>query len=370
MVLFMSSASGGTLRGVQILRVVAATAVVYFHCNSPRGGFGFPQTGAWGVDIFFVISGFIIARTAFTRRENFLRNRIIRVVPIYLVATSLMVSVVLAFPHRVNSAEVSPAGLIKSALFIPYEMSMRPGPILEAGWTLNYEMFFYLVVALALLVTGRAKHGLAVAAGLLCLLALSGWVAPSESYPIRFYQSSLFLEFLSGVLLWVIYDRSREAQGRFASGRMTGAATGGFVVAVGIALLLAADAGAAVAEEGTDVRFLQYGLPAALVVAGTLLAEPALPAGKWTTRLVEWGGASYALYLFHPFVILFLSRIVFEDVLAEAGIGLRLVILLVATALSLVASVVVNRYIDGPIQRRLRGRARRAGSPEPAPLPA
>ncbi|MEU4158193.1 acyltransferase [Actinoplanes sp. NPDC026670] len=361
----MSSASGGTIRSIQILRAMAATAVVYFHCNSPHGGFGFPQTGAWGVDIFFVISGFIIAGTALRRRENFLRIRVIRVVPIYLVATFLMTSVVLALPDRVNSAEVSPAGLLKSALFIPYEMATRPGPILEAGWTLNYEMFFYVMVALALLATRNARRGLALAAALLCLLVLSGWFAPSEWYLVRFYQSSLFLEFLSGVLLWVIYERSREIPARFMVGRMASAVAGGFLIAGGIGLLLAVDAGAVFAG-GTDVRFLQYGLPAVLVVAGGLLTESALPAGRWTTLLVELGDASYALYLFHPFVILFLSRIVFEGALAGGGPWLRLALLILATALALTASVVVNRYIDGPIQRRLRGRVLRVKSSEKA----
>ncbi|MBL7262301.1 acyltransferase family protein [Paractinoplanes lichenicola] len=349
----MASESGGTIRSIQILRALAATAVVYFHCSSPRGGFGFPQTGAWGVDIFFVISGFIIARTAFKRRDNFLRIRIVRVVPIYLIATFLIAGVVLALPGRVNSAEVGPVGLLKSILFIPYEMATRPGPILEAGWTLNYEMFFYVVVALALLVTRSAKRGLAVTGVLLGLLAVSGWVAPSDWYVVRFYQSSLFLEFLSGVLLWMAYEKSRDIRGVFAAGRTTIA--GGFMIAAGIALLVAEDTWPAFTIE-SEGRFLQYGLPAFVVVAGGLLVEPALPAGRSVTSLVELGDASYALYLFHPFVILFLSRIAFESVLTEAATAVRLLLLLLALALSLAASVVINRYIDGPIQRRLRSR--------------
>jgi exopolysaccharide production protein ExoZ len=355
----MPTATGGTIRGIQVLRAIAATAVVYSHCNSPRGGYGFPQTGAWGVDIFFVISGFIIARTALRRPENFLRTRIIRVVPIYLVATILMVGVVFAFPGRVNSTEVSPDGLLKSTLFIPYEMATRPGPILEVGWTLNYEMFFYVVVALALLITRSAKRGLAAAAVLLCLLVLSGWVSPSGWSLVRFYQSSLFLEFLSGVLLWVVYERSREIQGIFAVGRKASAISGGFMIVVGIALLVAEDTWTFFAG-GLEVRFVQYGLSAVLVVAGGLLAEPALSVGRWVTLLMELGDASYALYLFHPFVILILSRIVFESVLAGAEPELRMVMLLLAIAVALAASVVANRYIDGPIQRRLRARVLRS----------
>jgi peptidoglycan/LPS O-acetylase OafA/YrhL len=362
----MADANGATIRSIQVLRALAATAVVYFHCNSPRGGFGFPETGAWGVDIFFVISGFIIARTAFRRRDNFLRTRIIRVVPIYLVATVLMVGVVFAFPGRINSAEVSPDGLLKSALFVPYEMSTRPGPILEVGWTLNYEMFFYVVVALALLVTRSAKRGLAVTAVLLCLLAVSGWVSPAGSYLVRFYQSDLFLEFLSGVLLWAVYARLREIQGIFAVGRKAGAIAGGFMIAVGSALLVAEDTGT-VFGGGPDVRFVRYGLPAVLLVAGGLSAEPALSVIRWVTPLVQFGDASYALYLFHPFVILCLSRILFGSILPGAGPELRMAMLLPAIALALAASVVVNRYIDGPIQRRLRGRVVRAKSSGTAP---
>jgi exopolysaccharide production protein ExoZ len=357
----MADASGGTIRSIQIMRAMAATAVVYFHCNSPRGGFDFPQTGAWGVDIFFVISGFIIARTALRRRDNFLRIRIIRVVPLYLVATFLMAGVVLALPGQVNSSEVSPGGLLKSAFFIPYEMATRPGPILEAGWTLNYEMFFYIVVALAVLATRNAKRGLAIAAALLGLLALSGWVLPSGVYLVRFYQSDLFLEFLSGVLVWVLYHRSQKIRGTFASGRARTASViaGVLSVAVGTALLIADDMWKIFAA-GSDIRFIHYGLPAVLLVAGGLLTEPALRPGRWLTTLVELGDASYALYLFHPFVILCLSRIAFKNVLHESGPELRLAMLLSAVVLSLAASVVVNRCIDGPIQRRLRSRVLRA----------
>jgi peptidoglycan/LPS O-acetylase OafA/YrhL len=362
----MADASGGTVRSIQILRAIAATAVVYFHCNSPRGGFGLPPTGAWGVDIFFVISGFIIARTAVRRRANFLRTRVIRVVPIYLVATVLMVGVVLAVPGRVNSTEVSAAGLLKSALFIPYEMTTRPGPILEVGWTLNYEMFFYVVVALALLVTRSAKRGLGGAAGLLCLLVVTGWVSPSGSYLIRFYQSNLLLEFLSGVLLWVVYARSHRTRGIFAAGRTASAVAGGFMIAVGATLLVVEDT-STVVEGGSDLRFLQYGLPALLLVAGGLLAEPALPAARWVTPLVELGDASYALYLFHPFVILFLSRIVLGGALLGAALELRVAMLLLAIALCLAAGVVANRYVDAPIQRRLRRRMLRAKPAEPSP---
>ena len=362
----MSAASGDTIQSIQILRAVAATAVVYYHCNTPGGGFEFPQTGAWGVDVFFVISGFIIARTAFRRREKFLRARVVRVVPIYVIATILMVGVVLAFPHQVNSAELSPSGLLQSALFVPYEMTTRPGPILEVGWTLNYEMFFYVVVALALFVTRSAKRGLTVTAGLLCLLVLSGWISPSEWYIVRFYQSSLFLEFLSGVLLWVVYDKSREIRETFALGRMASAHAGGLMIAGGVALLVAQDTWTVFAG-GPDVRFLQNGLPALLVVAGGLLTESALSASRWVTPLVELGDASYALYLFHPFVVLFISRIAFEGVLAEAAAGVRFVLLLLAIASALATSVVVNRHIDRPIQRWLRRRVLRARSASTAP---
>lgn len=362
----MANASGGTIRSIQILRVLAATAVVYFHCNPPRGGFGFRQTGSWGVDLFFVISGFIIARTVSRRRQAFLRIRIIRVVPIYLVATVLMAGVALALPGRVDSTEVSAVGLLKSALFVPYEMATRPGPVLEVGWTLNYEMFFYLVVAIVLLATRSAKRGLTCAAVLLGLLAVSGWVSPSGAYLIRFYQSDLFLEFLSGVLLWAIYARSWKTEGIFAAGRMATAVAGGFMIAVGAAVLVAEDSWT-VLDGGPDLRFIRYGLAAVFMVAGGLLAEPALSGRRWVTPLVELGDASYALYLFHPFVILFLSRIVFTSVLPGAATELRFALLLLAIALSLAASVVVNRYVDAPIQRHLRARALRAKPAHPAP---
>jgi exopolysaccharide production protein ExoZ len=363
-----------TFYSIQALRGLAASLVVIAHIfeHPSRGD---PNalllTGRFGVEIFFVISGFVMTHVAGEGSfapAGFAFRRIMRIVPIYWVCTVLVFAVALVAPALFKTTTADVKHLVLSLFFIPApdpQAATDWRPLFKLGWTLNYEMFFYVMVALALLATRNARRGLALAAALLCLLVLSGWFAPSEWYLVRFYQSSLFLEFLSGVLLWVIYERSREIPARFMVGRMASAVAGGFLIAGGIGLLLAVDAGAVFAG-GTDVRFLQYGLPAVLVVAGGLLTESALPAGRWTTLLVELGDASYALYLFHPFVILFLSRIVFEGALAGGGPWLRLALLILATALALTASVVVNRYIDGPIQRRLRGRVLRVKSSEKA----
>ena len=141
------------LLGLQILRFVAAMAVVLFHMGSDyQIRFGLDANpfayGAFGVDIFFVLSGFIIAMTTDPSRGAwyFYRKRLIRIVPIYWLLTFGVVAIGIAAPTLLNSTEVSFEAVIKSLLFIAYE---RPSgelqPLLFLGWTLNYEMFFYLI---------------------------------------------------------------------------------------------------------------------------------------------------------------------------------------------------------------------------------
>src|SRR5689334_11959143 len=104
-----------SLNSIQLLRAVAAFGVVYCHYAL----YAFPKfaTGAFGVDIFFVISGFIIAFVVSKSTENFFIKRIIRVVPLYLVATFITVAAALIFPQWFYNTVISVDAIIKSILF-------------------------------------------------------------------------------------------------------------------------------------------------------------------------------------------------------------------------------------------------------------
>ncbi|HUH52727.1 MAG TPA: acyltransferase [Microbacteriaceae bacterium] len=342
-----------TIRSIQVLRAVGASVVVYYHSVDAGGKFNLPSTGAWGVDLFFVISGFVIGMIAVRNTKMFFLRRVFRVVPLYFIATFAWATAVLLLPARADSTEVTYLGLIKSLLFIPYQMPKRDGPILQLGWTLNYEMFFYLLVALALLLMRKSNKTLVLVFVLLATIVASGYLWPSSNYIIATYQSPILLEFLAGVLISVLYLRGVFPQ------RVSGRLTSFFIVSVSLILaivsfwLLIAQDTAALSLIASH-RAFYYGVPAVALVISALMIEPFMRDGVITKILLELGEASYAMYLFHPFVAVFLSEIVLARFIETSNVPFRIMLFLfVYTSVALV-SVVINRWLDQPMQNALR----------------
>ena len=144
--------SNDHLLSIQYLRAVAALMVVFHHIINAKPWLFNPLENypslATGVDIFFVISGFIMYVAA--RNEaplEFLKKRIIRIVPLYWVATLAFV-IVKTKLHIFSLTPEDWLHIAKSLAFIPHHDPTNPGkiwPYLIQGWTLNYEMFFYLI---------------------------------------------------------------------------------------------------------------------------------------------------------------------------------------------------------------------------------
>ena len=129
------------------------------------------------MQIFFVISGFIMVMTTMRRPITpaaFLQHRIIRVVPTYWILTSVATVLLMAGLHILGQGGVAPVQLLKSLAFVPdftAEASMRL-PVLFVGWTLNYEMMFYVLFALCLFVPVPTQRLWAISVALLTL-----WIA-------------------------------------------------------------------------------------------------------------------------------------------------------------------------------------------------
>ena len=159
--------TGGSIVSIQYLRAVAALLVVFYHTiyqiKEYQGLFesGIWRFGASGVDIFFVISGFIMWVTAAarpTRPLAFMRNRIVRIVPMYWIVTLGLFTLSSILPNAIMIVDTTPGHLARSLLFIPHPDPAQPErlwPLLLTGWTLNYEMFFYSIFACALLLPRR-----------------------------------------------------------------------------------------------------------------------------------------------------------------------------------------------------------------------
>jgi exopolysaccharide production protein ExoZ len=339
---------------IQILRAAAALSIAVLHGQheagllQPSGGDAsrllafFPW--AAGVDVFFVISGFVMvyaSRTLFARNGAvgiFLARRVARIVPLYWLTTTAYLVLALAAPTLLNGALLSPGFVALSYLFIPVA---RPDglvqPLYSLGWTLNYEMMFYLVFAAAIALPRRAA--VSAVAGALVGLVVIGRLAPLPQ-PFGFWTEPILLEFGVGVVLGLL---------------RTEGVTLGLVprLALGTAgaALLAAQGGA---ETAGMARAIGWGLPAACLVAACGLGAD--DRTRDDTRLARvWaalGDASYALYLLHPFVLRG-TRALLQGVGAASTTG-PLAFLALGLTIAAVASWLVYRFVEIPLTRALR----------------
>ncbi|WP_331308805.1 acyltransferase [Methylobacterium oryzae] len=353
---------------IQILRAVAALMVAWHHARNEAGLLADRGAGPaldpatllpwWGgVDLFFVISGFVIvhagARLAGRPggRARFLAHRVARVVPLYWLVSLLYLALALARPDLLGAAAAlvrDPLALVASFLFWP---AARPDgtvqPLYGLGWTLNYEAFFYVLFAACL---GLGRRGaVAWLCGILAGSVAVGALAPGLPVPLRFWSDPVVLEFAAGAGLALAWRAGfRPALPVRAALAVLGV----------LGLILAARVLADLGEADGILRPLLVGGPAVLLVASALgphrdAAQVArLPSPA--RGLVALGDASYALYLVHPFAL----RLVREGVL-RLGLAPTLhpwgsMALMLAGGIA--AALVVHRCVERPLTRALRRR--------------
>jgi len=287
--------------GVQILRLVAAMLVVVMHATQAvsihvtgHGPGHYWANGSAGVDIFFVISGFVMAMSTRTISATsaarlqaawmFMKRRLLRIAPLYWFYTLLKAAILLALPSLAVRSSLEPGHLAASLLFIP---SVSPWgliePTLPVGWTLNFEMLFYAVFALAI-AWGAPRIRFCLLAFLAIFIA--GLTAPA-SVPLAFYAQPILFEFLLGVCIAHAHSHYRRVL----------PPAGLLSMAVGLVLMFC------VAGDVSANRFFTWGIAAALVVLGAVWLEPWIARTRMAAPLSFLGDASYSIYLSHTFVV-------------------------------------------------------------------
>jgi exopolysaccharide production protein ExoZ len=202
-----SGAPRAQLLSIQYLRAIAALSVLVTHTLQwplHELNMYLLKTGRMGVEIFFVISGFIITTIAGDGRFNprvFLARRAHRIVPTYWSATLLITVLAIALPSQFRTTVPTIEGFLKSLLFIP---SLEPkAPLLLLGWTLNFEVFFYLVFASLFFLTSGVRT--IVLLGFFALLVGIGQFATGLTHVEAIYTSPSLIGFCLGTILAQAY---------------------------------------------------------------------------------------------------------------------------------------------------------------------
>ncbi len=327
---------------LQILRAAAALSVFFFHyfayLQVELGVFDINhfEVGAFGVDIFFVVSGFIICYASEQEHSpvKFMLKRMSRILPLYYLLTLGIFAVALVAPHLLYSTTANLDNLVKSLLFIPYaKENGLVQPLLFLGWTLNYEMFFYLVFALSMF-AGRFR--IYVVLAIISALVAYGALAEPTSVPVQFFTSEIMMNFAWGCLAYLVYRHSPA---------LLKAARPLWLVAIVVMLL----------QNHVPVglpRSICFGLPAMVLLLG-LLTTPVRD-GPVSRFFVSLGDASYSLYLIHPYIL----QALFKILIPAIGISWWSIALfsVLAFGIAVVACTLMFRLVERPSNEWLRSR--------------
>ncbi len=296
---------GGVLPGVQYLRYFAALLVVLSHTWQlvPKVGArdlssGF-DGGASGVDIFFVISGFImvyITQARETRGRDFFLHRVLRIAPAYWVATLIMTVCLIIAPSLFSSAHLTLVHVGTSFLFVPWPHPVQPGalPLLQVGWTLNYEMLFYLIFAISMGLHYHARVSITTLV-LLALCIIGAVTGPSQNAWVQFFTFTIMLEFVFGMGIALLVNWLPKQRG------------------LGVGVAVAGIVGLSIAWQLPiarldPLRFVVWGVPAAVLALGVVQLDRINAIGRNKFALLL-GDSSYSLYLTHLFVLGLLGKV-------------------------------------------------------------
>ncbi len=321
-------------QNVQILRGIAAVLVVLFHAvpwfpfdasAPPLMQRIFHLWGKSGVDLFFVISGFVIMLSQSRAQRGFgafLHERALRILPLYWLLTAAFMVLLVVLPHSFAGQPPLTADRILLSFGMLNWLLLREWPILFVGWSLEYEALFYLLFALAGLLL-PLRRAVWVLGAVLALSVALGWL------------EGMVLEFVAGMVI---------ARLRIARAHLPFA---GIILALGVIGFIAPILGTPI-----EPRALYQGIPATMIVLGAVF----LPQLK--SRVGEYlGAASYSIYLGQVFALPAANKLV-QKLLPGAGYDLKV---LAMGAISIALGCLLYSVIERPMTRWLHGRSRGAG---------
>lgn len=321
------------IMSIQYLRAVAAIGVVIYHIGLLYSHMY--TFGVTGVDLFFVISGFImwmVSRKREASPATFVKKRLLRIVPMYWLITIFLATCAHLRPNLFPLDHPTTSHVLLSLLFIPHPAPIDGNilPLVSPGWTLNYEMFFYFLFAVTL--AWARTYQFFVLNVLILGCVISGYLVHPSSPVGQAYTSPLLMEFLAGIYIcraWL-------------NGTILSKTTALTAIALGVAGITAI-----YALHTQLPHCIGSGVPAALIVLGAVSLE-----SRGVILNIRWlkvlGDASYSIYLTH-----WLAGLAISIIVAHLGGRLSPPIYLVSICAAIIGGVLAYVCVEIPMNRLL-----------------
>lgn len=320
---------------IQILRAFAALLVVLNHIGGVAWGGFFSYCGGFGVDIFFILTGYLMILTykSSSKSYQFFFSRVKRIYPTYIIVAAPLIIYEFIFKHTNFVYSIQNFLLLPGFNDPNYHLALAP------GWTLVYEMIFYAMLSLAMLIAKEKWKisFLITSEVVLCLVLFKifgkgfqreGWV--NIGYILK---DNLNIDFLFGCILCVIVDKFN------ISGRLYNfvfPATAALCSIFSLFILI------------REPRLLGFGVPALAIVASAVICAPY--SGRISRAFSLVGKFSYSLYLSHIYFAILLSTIVNKISLTA---GTKSIVAVVMIALSICFGYIVYQIIESKFNSRI-----------------
>ncbi len=341
------------IKNIQVLRGLAVLGVVCFHLFLVERKYsGFEtilpsvfQLGMMGVDLFFIISGFVMVMITIGKFQmpqqafKFLYQRAGRIYPLYWVYSILALTVFLIKPEWVNSSQGNQVNIFASFLLLPSEKL----PLVQVAWTLIHEMYFYLVFFLIFMFLSEKLLVHAIFFWGACVILLNLYLQTDNPF-FDLILHPLTIEFLAGCLLGVFYQKNKESH-----------LTRPVLMIIAGIFFLVAIAGYFYYDNLTQTlpagwwRVGLYGLPCLVIVYCFIYAEK--DGHHPPAYLVEIGNASYSIYLSHLFTINVVGRL--WAMVTVPGWLDNIAEIMLALFLVLLVGFLSYYYIERPLQKQV-----------------
>ena len=336
------------IESVQIMRGIAAILVVLLHISIKGDQYGndalkgFAIGGA-GVDLFFIISGYIMCVSTANRNLNFggfMLHRIRRIMPLYWLTTTIALVIFLYKPEIINTS----GG--ETSIWASYTLVPNGSRYLNSnGWTLSYEFLFYILFGL--IIHKGTYKAILLSSIVLLILVVTGLLFPSNEHSFNFATNNLYLEFIYGMGCFYLFNNKAIKPN----------AVMGLSLCIAGAALLASEVFFKIPNQEENRGWL-WGIPMLLVFSGFLSMEGFIKGSTSVIKklFLEAGNSSYSLYLFHPFTLSATAMCLKYMNMASNPYLFTIILFAVTVA----AGYVIYLYVERPLVavfKKKRGRA-------------